>query len=400
MPTYNYRAINETGRSVKGELAADNDIDLDNRLQQLGLDLVDYREANQKKSSRFSRIKLQDMIVLCLHLEQLSRAGVPLLDSIADVRDSTESEKLRDVMAGVYESVKAGEQMSQALASYPGTFNEVFIGLVAAGEKTGDMSESYNHLAEHMKWSNDLRRKFRKAIGYPIALLVVMSIVITVLMVFVVPKLVDFIQSQGFDIPIHTRALIVTSDVFVNYWYLVFGIPIVTLIGLFIAYRTSESFEYKVDGIMLNVPVIGGVLRKINMARFTHFFAVMFRSGIDILDALGGAAKVVGNKVLQEATQNVRQSVAGGTSLTESLRISNQFPNLVVRMFKVGEESGNMNDALENINFFYNREVNDAVDAMVGMIQPALTIVMGTLIFWVISAVFGPLYDSFSKMNF
>ena len=123
MPTYNYRAINETGRSVKGELAADNDIDLENRLQQLGLDLVDYREANQKKSSRFSRIKLQDMIVLCLHLEQLSRAGVPLLDSIADVRDSTESEKLRDVMAGVYESVKAGEQMSQALASYPGTFN-------------------------------------------------------------------------------------------------------------------------------------------------------------------------------------------------------------------------------------------------------------------------------------
>ncbi len=151
---------------------------------------------------------------------------------------------------------------------------------------------------------------------------------------------------------------------------------------------------------MLKAPIIGTVIRKMNMARFTHFFAVMFRSGIDILDAMEGARQVVGNKVLKESVESVRRHVAEGTSLTESLRMSNQFPNLVVRMFKVGEESGNMNEALENINFFYNREVNDSVDTMVGMIQPILTIVMGVLVFWVISAVFGPLYDSFSKMKF
>lgn len=397
---YNYRALNEDGRYVKGEIAADNDIDLESRLKQLGLDLVGYKEARQKKSSRFSRIKLQDMIVLCLHMEQLSRAGVPLLDAIADVRDSTESDKLRDVMAGVHGAVKSGETMSQALSAYPAVFGNVFVGLIAAGERTGDLSESYTHLSDHMKWSNDLRRKFRKAIGYPIALLTVMSIVITVLMVFVVPQLIDFIQSQGFEIPIHTRALIAVSEIFVNYWYLVFGIPILSLIGLFVAYKKSPAVEYKVDALMLKVPVIGNVLRKINMARFTHFFAVMFRSGIDILESLDGAANVVGNMILKESVASVRQSVAGGASLTNALRDSNQFPNLVVRMFKVGEDSGNMNEALENINFFYNREVNDAVDTMVGMIQPALTIVMGSLVFWVISAVFGPLYDSFSKMNF
>jgi type IV pilus assembly protein PilC len=135
------------------------------------------------------------------------------------------------------------------------------------------------------------------------------------------------------------------------------------------------------------------------MARFTHFFAVLFNSGIDILESLQSAKNVVGNRVLKESIDVMSRSVSDGTSLTASMRISNQFPNLVVRMFKIGEESGNMTEALENINFFYDREVNDAVDSVVGMIQPALTIVMGALIFWVISAVFGPLYQSFSKMK-
>ncbi len=400
MSSYNYIAINEKGRRIKGNITADNEVDLENRLDQLGLSLIDCKEAKEKRSGGRGKVKLQDMIVLCLHLEQLSRAGVPVLDAIADVRDSTESAKLRDVMASVYESVKGGELMSQALAHHPKIFNDVFVGLIAAGEKTGDMSISYVHLADHMKWSAELRRKVRKALGYPLLLLGVMGVVISVLMIFVVPKLVDFIMAQGFDIPIHTKALIFVSDAFVNYWYLVFGIPILSIIGLFVMYKMSESFAYKIDALMLRLPVLGNVIRKINMARFTHFFAVMFKSGIDILEALDSAKKVVGNRVLQESISTVRRSVSEGSSLTASLRISNQFPNLVVRMFKVGEESGNMNEALENVNFFYSREVNDAVDTLVGMIQPALTIVMGALVFWVVSAVFGPLYQSFAKMKF
>jgi len=325
---------------------------------------------------------------------------VPLLEALADVRDSTESDKLRDILSGVYESVKSGNLLSASLAEYPKYFDGVFCGLVRAGEKTGDMSEIYHHLAEHFKWTNDLRRKVKKAIGYPIFLLIIMTAVISVLMIFVVPKLIDFIMSQGFEIPIHTRALIATSEVFSDYWYLIIAMPIVLLVGGFTLYRVHEPFAYQVDNLTLKLPVIGNTVRKINMARFTHFFAVMFRSGIDILESLEGSRNVVGNKVLQESISIVKRSVSEGTSLTESLRISNQFPTMVVRMFNVGENSGNMNDALENVNFFYNREVNDAVDTMVGMIQPALTIVMGILIFWVISAVFGPLYQAFSDMPF
>ena len=344
-------------------------------------------------------MKIQDLIVFCLHFEQLDRAGVPVLDSIADVRDAAENPRMRDIMTGVYEAVKNGSLFSEALAQYPNVFDEVFVGLVSTGERTGDLSESFTHLADHMKWTNDIRRKVKKAIRYPIGLFVLLMIVISVLMMFVVPKLIDFILSQGFEIPIHTRALIATSDFFSNYWYIVLIVPPVLFVILRVMYRVSEGFAYKVDALMLRLPAIGPTIRKIDMARFTHFFAVMFRSGVDVLESLDAATKFVGYRVLKESIVTLRRSVAGGNSLTDSLRISSQFPMLVVRMFKVGEDSGNMNDALENINFFYNREVNDSVDKMVGMIQPTLTVVMGLLIFWVISAIFGPLYESFSKMN-
>jgi type IV pilus assembly protein PilC len=302
-------------------------------------------------------------------------------------------------MAGVHESVKNGEILSKALAQYPRTFNDVFVGLIAASEKTGNFSEAFLHISEHMKWTSDLRRKVKKAVRYPIALLFVMSGVISVLMIFVVPKLIDFIVAQGFDIPLHTRALIATSHAFVNYWYLIFGIPIICFTIFIFTYRMVDSFAYWVDGMILKTPILGSVSRKLNMARFTHFFSVLFNSGIDILESLHSAKNVVGNLVLQESVELMGRSVSDGMLLTAAMRMSNQFPNLVVRMFKIGEDSGNMSEALENINFFYNREVNDAVDNVVGMIQPALTVVMGALIFWVIAAVFGPLYQSFSKMN-
>lgn len=399
MPSYRYSAMNDLGRTISGVVMAENEVDLEERLKQIGLELIRFKTLRDKGGRAYGRIKLQDMIVMCLHLEQLGRAGVPLLDAIADVRDSTDSVRLRNVMTGVYEYIKGGEILSAALSHYPSVFNNVFIGLIAASEKTGNFSEAFLHIADHLKWTADLRRKVKKAIRYPLALLFIMSGVISTLMIFVVPKLIEFIVSQGFDIPLHTRALIAVSNAFVSSWYIILGTPVLIVTAIMLLYRYSEGFAFKVDGLILKLPVFGTVSRKLNMARFTHFFAVLFNSGIDILESLQSAKNVVGNKVLQESIDIMTKSVSEGTSLTASMRISNQFPNLVVRMFKIGEESGNMTEALENINFFYDREVNDAVDMVVGMIQPALTVVMGLLIFWVIAAVFGPLYQSFSKMN-
>lgn len=400
MPTYNYKAINEWGRTVSGTVVADNELDLEERLKQVDIDLVDAAEVKFKKSGRFAKVKLKDIIIMCMHLEQLDRAGVPLHEALADVRDSSESPKLRDVLTGVYEGVKNGTVLSQSMAAYPQVFNEVFVGLVAAGEKTGNLAEAFVHLAEHLKWSAEIHRKIKKATRYPIVLLFVISGVISVMMMQVVPKLVGFILAQGFTIPLHTRALIAISEAFETSWYLIFGIPIALVIAIIVIYKKSEGAAYKIDSIILKVPLIGPVSRKIDMARFTHFFSVMFNSGIDVLDSLEAANKVVSNRVLKEAVVMVKRNVTEGNSLTSSLRLSNQFPTLVVRMFKVGEDSGNMSDALENINFFYNREVNDSVEKMVGMIQPIMTAIMGILIFWIIAAIFGPLYESMTKMKF
>jgi len=399
MGLYNYTAFNVSGRRVRGSVFADNLIDLESRLKQINLDLIDGREKKERAASFGSRIKLKDIIVLCMHLEQLDRAGVPVHDAIADVRDSTDSPKLRDVMTGVYEAVKNGSVFSKALAHYPRVFDDVFVGLVASGERTGDLSGSFHHLGEHMKWSAEIRRKVKKAVRYPLAVLVMLSLVITVLMTQVVPKLVEFIMSQGFNLPLHTKALIWFSAAFSDYWYLVFGIPVLTFIIVRIFYRTTPKFAYWMDAMVLKLPILGPTILKINMARFTHFFSIMFNSGVDILDALEAGSGVVGNRVLKESIGVARTNVMEGNSLTASLRMSNQFPTLVIRMFKVGEDSGNMTEALENVNFFYNREVNDAVESMTGFIQPALTVVMGLLIFWIIAAVFGPLYESFSKIK-
>ncbi len=400
MTTYNYTAFDQKGRKTKGMVIADNELDLEARLKHMGLDLISQKQIREKQSSRFSKIRLRDLIVLCLHLEQLARAGVPLHDALADVRDASESMKLRDVLSGVYESVKNGNVLSKAFSEHPRVFNPVFIGLIAAGEKTGNLPDSFNHLAEHLKWMADIKRKLRKATTYPVVLLAVLGVVISVLMLFVVPKLVDFIVAQGFSLPWHTRLLIGVSNVFQDYWYILLGLPVAAVMFFLFLYRTSELFAYRTDWLMLRMPLIGPVLRKIDMARFTHFFAIMFNSGIDMLESLEAAKNVVGNRVLKEAVGVVKTNVTEGSSLAASLRVSNQFPNLVIRMFKVGEDSGNMTEALENVNFFYNREVADSVDAMLGAIQPILTVIMGVLVFWVIAAVFGPLYESFSKIKF
>ncbi len=399
LKVYNYSAVNELGRNVRGQITAENELDLEARLRQAGLDLVGAKEARKRKMF-MGKVSNKDLIVMCMHLEQLDKAGVPLHEALSDIRDTTDSPKLRDILTSVYEAVKNGKMLSSAMEEHPKTFNNVFVGLVAAGEKTGNLSSSFHHLGEHLKWISEIRRKVKKATRYPCVLLVVIFLVIATLMIAVVPKLVEFIVGQGFAIPIHTRALIATSHAFVDYWWLILGSPIVFIVSLVLAYKFSEGFAYRFDNFALNAPVFGPVIRKIDLARFTHFFTVMYNSGIDILESLRAARGVVNNRVLQESVLFVETHVTEGNSITSSLRLSNQFPNLVVRMFKVGEDSGNMAEALENINFFYDREVNDAVDSLIGMVQPALTVVMGVLIFWVIAAIFGPLYESFSQMKF
>ena len=400
MPLYRYSALNERGRTIRGRISAANLLDLEERLKVLSLDLIDYKKVKESKRSFFGRISLQDLIVFCVHLEQLEKAGVPILDAISDLRDSSDSLNFKNLMAEIVESIKAGDMLSAALAKHPKIFNRIFVALVAAGEKTGNLHEIFFHLSHHLKWLSYIRSKIKRAIYYPLFLLSLMIGIIALMMLFVIPKLSTFLLAQNFQLPFYTKALIATSNFFVGYWYIVFLLPVVIFVLLKVCVRFFSSIGYYVDGIKLAIPYMGYTIRKIEMARFCRFFAIMYRSGIGILDCLDVACNVVKNAVLRENIALVRKSVSEGNSITTSLYYSNQFPSLVIRMFKVGEESGNLDMTLENVNFFYDREVEDSVNNMVGVIQPALTIVMGAIMMWVSLSVFGPLYNSFSKMNF
>ncbi len=398
MPTYKYTAIDAAGKSAKGKLTAANELDLEERIQAIGLTLMSHKAVKAKKGRFFSKVSTKELIMFCVHLEQLDRAGVPLLDALADMRDSADSPKFRDIMADIYESVKGGEILSTALSKRKEVFNDVFIGLVKAGEKTGNMSGAFAHLAHHLKWNQDIKRSVRKALTYPITLVVVMTGVVTMMMLYVVPQLVSFLKSQGFDLPWYTLWLIAFSGFMANYWWAVLSIPPISVMIFFMFYRASSKVHYVADKIFLKTPFLGPVILKINLARFSHFFSITFSSGIGVLECLSTARNVVGSHVMKEAIQFIIQNVSDGSSLTRSISATQRFPSLVIRMFKVGEDSGNMEEALNNINFFYDREVQDSINRMIAVLQPMLTIVMGVVMFWVIAAVFGPLYQSFKHI--
>jgi type IV pilus assembly protein PilC len=400
MPLYSYKAINDLGRTIKGSITCVNEIDLEGRLKEIGLDLIACKETSEKKISFTSKINNKDLILFCTHLEQLERAGVPIMESLSDLRDTADSIVMKNLMAELYESVRTGNILSSALASHPAVFDEVFIGLVQAGEKTGQLADIFSHITTHLKWLIDIRRKIKKATVYPSFLLVMMSGIITLMMLVVVPKLSDFLKSQNLALPMSTNLLIGTSHAFEHFWYLIFGLPILSIIGIKVFLKTSEAFAYTFDNIILSLPIVGITIRKIEMARFCRFFSITFKSGIGILECLDIASSVVNNRIIKESIIMARRSVYEGSSLTSALRVAGQFPNLVLRMFKVGEDSGNLDKSLETVNFFYDKEVTESVDNMIAMVQPALTVVMGAVISWVCIAVFGPLYGSFSKLSF
>jgi type IV pilus assembly protein PilC len=399
MAIYNYSALDNVGKKTKGQMTASNELDLEAKLQEFGLDLIDFKELTNNTKSKKTSIPAKDMIVFCIQLEQLEKAGVPLLDALGDIRDSAETQTTNNLLSDISDSIKNGMIFSAALATHPEVFDKVFVGLVAAGEKTGQLHIIFSYLAEHLKWNYAMKAKIKQATIYPLFLLTLMSAITGLMMLYVIPKLSLFLTTQNFELPSYTKALIATSDFMKSYWPLIFFGPIVLFFCIRFACKVSPAFSYTVDGIKLKLPVFGSLIKKMEITKFCRFFSITYKSGIGILECLEIACNVVHNLVIKEGIQNARTKVSEGSSLTEALKGSNQFSTLVLRMVKVGEDGGNLDQTLENVNFFYDKEVTDGVNKLIGMIQPALTILMGGLMFWVTVAVFGPLYGSFSKMS-
>lgn len=327
-------------------------------------------------------------------------SGVPLLDALADIRDTTDNDYMRDIMSEVYRDVSEGNALSEALAKHPRIFKSLYISLVASGEETGDMSAAYKQLVKYLKWLDEMTRKVKKATRYPIILLFVVVLAVVVMMGFVVPQIVGFLKNIEMELPFLTIALIETSNFFQKWWWLVLSVPIVVVALMLSLRRMSESFAYRIDAIVLNTPIMGRLVRKINIARFAQTFGALFASGIDIIKALKSARRTVGNIALAEALDSVQQYVQSGSPLSEALNASGEFPSMVVRMVKVGEESGNLTEVLDQVAEFYTEDVDDEVQSLITMIEPFLTVVLGGMILWIALGVFGPIYSSFENIDF
>jgi type IV pilus assembly protein PilC len=363
------------------------------------LDFINGDTVKQGGLMNRASITRPEMINFCFHLEQLARAGVSLIESLADLRDSLENPRFREIIAGMVESIEGGKTLSQALAEHPQTFDEVMVSLIRAGEETGALPQVLNNLLESLKWQDELAAHTKKLIMYPAFLGTVVVAITMFMMIYLVPKMAGFIRNMGQELPTQTRILIATSEFFVNYWYVVLGLPLMVAATIGFLVSTNKAARYRFDDAKLRLPYIGEILRKIILSRFASVFAMMYTSGITILDSIKATEDVVGNLVIKEGLEKVGDLIAEGQNVTAAFQNVGMFPPLVLRMLRVGESTGALDTALANVSYFYNRDVRESIEKVQAMIEPVMTVTIGLLLGWIMMAVLGPIYDIITKMK-
>ena len=392
MPEYRYKAVNEHGKFLTGVQDADNATDLELRLSRMGLDLINYRFKRQGLFGQRSRkVGRNDLINFSFHLEQLLRAGVPLIDALQDLRDSEDNSGFQNVISQIIEGIQGGKTFSAMLDQFPHIFGEVYSSMIRVGEHSGTMSDVLHDLAENTKWQDELVARVQRILIYPIFVAVVLFGVILFVMVYLVPQLVSFIASTGYELPWYTRALLATSDFVVEYWYVVVLTPIVIPLAIRYGTRFSAGFRYQWDRFQLNVWLIGPILLRFKLARFSNYAAMMYASGITVLDLLQLSRRLVNNRVIDEAIDQVHGRIEDGETIANSFAGTGLFPPLVVRMMRVGEGSGALDKALVQVGYFYSREAREHIERFEQFIGPILIICVGTILLWVIMAVIFPL---------
>lgn len=386
--------MDQQGRSHRGRLSAANEVDLELRLARTGLDLITLRVLDSRASD-FARgaASRRDLIAFCFHLEQISRAGIPILDGIRDLRDSTDNTRFRDILTALLEDMEGGKLMSQAMAAHPAVFDTLMISLVKTGEHTGLMREVFANLGDTLKRQDELAAQTQRLLIYPALVLGLVGVIIVLLLLFLVPQIAQLMQSMGLALPIQTRVLLWLSHMLKIIWPLLLIVPVVIgMAGLWLL-RRSERARFWADDIKLHLPVVGSILHKIALARFANFFALMYRSGISILDALTVGETLAVNRVVADAIQRAQVRIGNGESLSESFQSSSVFPPLVIRMLRVGETTGALDTALENVNYFYSREVRESTERALKLLEPALTLILGSIMALIVGSVLLPMYD-------
>lgn len=399
MSGFAYRAVDPHGHVVRGELAASTEGELDARLLQIGLQLIACRPLGRGRAGRGGvRVARRELINFCFHLGQAHKAGLPILEALGDLRDSVEHAGFRNVLASLALAVESGRSLSEAMAAYPATFDRVFVSLIRAGEQSGELSAVLAKMTESLKWQDELAAQTKKLTLYPAFVGTVVMGVVFFLMLYVVPQLGEFLRNMGQEMPLHTRMLIAVSEFLMTWWYLVLAVPVAAVVGLRVMVAHDLRARRALDRLKLRVWLLGPILEKIVMSRFVTYFQIMYASGITIVEALRTSRDLAGNAVVAEALEQATGLVEQGNSLSAALGRTDLFPPLVVRMVKMGEDIGQLEEALLNVSYFYSREVEESVERLQSLIEPAMTVILGLILGWVMMSVLGPIYDTIGNL--
>jgi type IV pilus assembly protein PilC len=261
------------------------------------------------------------------------------------------------------------------------------------------MAEVMGELVKSLKWQSELSAQTKKILIYPAFVTLTITCVVVFLMVYLVPQLVGFIRNMGDEVPFQTRMLIGLSNLFVDFWWIILPAPVLVFMGVSAAARANPQFRYKVHEATLRIPVVGPVIKKIILARLADSFALMYRTGIPVIDALNYCGRITTNMPVQQALARTRQRIASGTSLSDAFAAESLFPSLVIRMLRVGESTGALDEALVNVSYFFTRDIEESIERVQALIEPVLTVVLGLILGWIMLAVLGPIYDTISRIR-
>ncbi len=401
MPVFEYTARNAaTGQILKGTLDVPTKDEVLKHIKQQKMIMVNVREQPKQLSFSLGRagIKTRDIVIFTRQFATMINAGLPLVQSLDILAKQTENPALGDVTRQVVFDVESGHTLADAFSKHPKAFTELYVNMVAAGEAGGILDTILMRLATFLEKSDALIRKVKGAMVYPGVIFSVAGIAVATLLIFVIPTFQKMFASVGMELPLPTRIVIGMSDFLINYWWLLIFIIAGIVYGIRQYYSTSDGRK-KIDQMMLNAPVLGDLLRKSAVSRFTRTLGTLISSGVSILDGLEITAKTAGNRVIHDAVMESRNSIAGGETIAGPLEKSKVFPPMVISMIAVGEQTGGLDEMLSKIADFYDEEVDVAVSALLSLMEPMMIVVLGVIVGGMVVAMYLPIFDMMNAVQ-
>ncbi len=400
MGRYAYSAVDDYGRTARGTMSSPDEKTLRDQLAAMGMHLVSNRQVAENSGRALFRkkIKRTDLIDFTYHLKTLLGAGVPLVGGLSDVAEQSGNPEFREVLRDVRRNVQSGATLSGAFGLHPDVFPEIFVSILRAGEVTGNMDGALSDLHRFLAWQEELGKTIRQATFYPSTVVAMVAGLIVLLFTFVFPRFLSIFRGAAVDLPLPTRVVIAVSEFFRDYGLYALGAVVLGAVALRM-YGRTEAGRLRVDGWKLKLPLVGQVIRAIEMSRFSHFTASLFRAGIEMTQTLAIVEKVMGNRVLAAVVREAREGLIAGGSLSVTLRKSGEFPPMVLRMVSAGESTGNLDDTLENVADYYDREVPAVVKKTFAILEPAMTILLALVVLGAALSFFLALYKMVGSMG-